>query len=408
MVSNYETAWELTKTLDDPLYRLSAEMQISVLSGEIALARETMTHWNHLLPELRRSLYEQYPDSRDWTAKLRQLLDEQTAAEIRTWAEWFESAQINPVNSALLTALDKLALEDDEQFWKLARVAALTEKLAELSNDEYQRHSVYRQAISLLIQTCLRDTEFPRSDEVFAELYEYLLEFLTLGPRNESASDLMLQLQKAVLKAQPERWREAYRRLSNWFAHPQPAFQVAALDAIELLVFYGAAPAFIHQWFRTWVEEIVDNPTTGVEELSVWRSLAEWMNIGDDLLSKLRDRLAQAAPNDLNPIAHLPADYQIAIFSLDQAASERARSILLEQNPGLDIRICTDTVNTRQVNTLARNADLVVMVTDKISHAVSYAVSPLAKGRIAFANRRGASTILRSINKFLQGVDQTP
>ena len=54
-------------------------------------------------------------------------------------------------------------------------------------------------------------------------------------------------------------------------------------------------------------------------------------------------------------------DLKIAIFTLVPDAAKRAKDILVERYPSLDIRINSDKVATTQLEQLAQNSDLVVL-----------------------------------------------
>jgi hypothetical protein len=402
-VSDYETAWVLTEALTEPIDQIAARAQIAFLSGEITLSREALKQYDPLFTEMRRMLDARHPDVRGWLDTLRRRLGLANAADIRTWDDWFRQAQEGAANDALLSALDALTETAGEDFWSLSGISQLTEHLANIENEQYQRSGVYRQAIMRLVTQCLEDKQFPRQREDIADLYDFLLQFILQDEHTEVNAGLVLRLNEAVLTNHPDQVGGAQKRLLAWFARPIPVLQPAALDALELLAKYGVQPASLYAWFRDWVEGAINNPNPDALELEVWLSFAVWIQAGEDILRNLRERIRQ---NDSveDRLARLPKGFQIAIFSFDIAASKRAQDILLARNTGLDVRICGAEVNNKTVEGLASTADISVLVTDKTSHDIFYAVKPLAQERLVYANRRGASTILRSIDNYLRNV----
>ena len=141
---------------------------------------------------------------------------------------------------------------------------------------------------------------------------------------------------------------------------------------------------------------MVTSPVANATLLSVWVSFAHWMQT-DDLATRLGERIAELRGQDVDPLTILPEKTQIAIFTFDAVAAKRTEKLMLERNAGLDVRICTEKSNNKQVESLARRSDYVILVTTCISHAIWYAVEPLATNRLVLPRSRGASSILQAL-----------
>jgi hypothetical protein len=402
-ISDYETAWQLTDILEHPLEKIAARIQISYLSQESTLVLETLKAYDRLYIENRRELNEFYPDVQGWLAEIMDRLGIEQQLIIQTWDEWFSIAQSDARHPALVSALDALPASTSETFWLREHIVKLTTYLAEVPNQHYLQHTVYRLAINQLVAICLDDEHFPRTREDIADLYEFLLQFLAQDERNERNTNFILRLQEANLVNQPSAWKEAATFFINWFGYPVPALQPGMLEALELLAFYGAQPANVFSWYREWAESVISVPQVDLPELEVWLSFGAWIQAGEDILRGLRKRVEALSNTYEDHLAQLPSGFQITIFSFDEAAANRARDILKNHNPQLDVRVCSERDNNKTVESLARNANLVVLVTSCISHAISYAVTPYAGERLVYPKSRGASSILKSIEEYLLG-----
>lgn len=402
-ISDYETAWRFTDALEYPLEKIAARIQISYLSQESVLVQQTVQEYDHLYIENRRELNELYPDAQHWLAQIKTRLGIEQQLIIQTWDEWFSAAQSDSRHPALVRALDILPESTRDAFWLREHIGILTMHLAEIPNQHYRQDGIYRMAINQLVTICLDDEEFPRIRADIADLYAFLLQFIAQDERNERNTNFVLRLQEANLVNQPSAWKEAATLFVSWFDDPFPALQPGMLEALELLAFFGAHPANLFPWYRKWAESVIGAPQVDLSELEVWLSFGAWIQGGEDILRGLHRRIEALKNIHEDHLAHLPSGFQIAIFSFDESASNRARDILIDHNPQLDVRVCSERDNNKTVESLASNANCVVLVTSCISHAISYAVTPYAGERLVYPKSRGASSILKSIEEFLVG-----
>jgi hypothetical protein len=169
------------------------------------------------------------------------------------------------------------------------------------------------------------------------------------------------------------------------------------LEALELFGTYTAEGALFVQWYRTWVTALVGHPHWDRADLEVWLSFGYWLQPGLDLIGLLEQRL-QKEQQSKDPIVELMKGYQIAIFTLDERSARRTRDILLDRNPTLRIDLCHDKVNSERAQALAKSANMVVIVTQCISHALFYAIEPHVSAPV-YPTSRGSSSILRKIEE---------
>lgn len=401
-ISDYETAWKLTDELDDAIQRAASRIQISYLSREGDLSIQALQEYSHLYIENRRYLEDLYPDVQSWVVDITSRVGAEENLIIQTWAEWFTTAETDPQHPTLIGALDVLPTLSTDAFWLQEHIYTLTKHLADVPNADYLQRGIYRQAINQLITICLDDEYFPRVRDDISDLYAFLLQFIARDERNERHTNFVLRLAEGVLASQPSTWEDILRLFIDWFNRPIPALHEGMLDALELLTFYGAQPAYLYSWYREWAESVISTPQVAITDIEVWVSFGEWIHAGEDILRSLHKRIEDRRSTDENRFAALPSRYQIAIFTFDEGAASRARDILMQHNPELDVRICSEKDSNKSVEALAKQADLVVLVATCISHTISYAIKPHAAERLVYPKSRGASSILKSIDEYLR------
>jgi hypothetical protein len=221
---------------------------------------------------------------------------------------------------------------------------------------------------------------------------------------NLSNGLILLQLVDALLRHNPARSMELFPHIAEWLRTPIAALESVALDALELFAEYGITSTLLATWYRTWVSHLLTLPThRDTLCLTCWLLFGTWIQPGDDLLRDLERALETAtaqAPED--PVSKLPVDYRIAIFSFDAAGAKRASDLLLMRNAHLKIDICTEKDLNELAKALARNANLVVIVTTCISHALTYGISPYLATSPVYPMSRGSTSIVRAIEDHLR------
>lgn len=87
----------------------------------------------------------------------------------------------------------------------------------------------------------------------------------------------------------------------------------------------------------------------------------------------------------------------LALYSLMEPAAERAASILRRRYPGLEVVTIADHVATTNLRTIARKADLVVVMDRAAKHAATEAIRA-ARGQrpISFASGKGSTSLIEA------------
>lgn len=186
-------------------------------------------------------------------------------------------------------------------------------------------------------------------------------------------------------------------RLTRWYDRPQPRLEDQACAMIELLSDFGVTPTTLAPWYRKWAEYLLELPSDrDWASAAMWRSLGSWTEAGQDLIAKF-DEITQAQSEKPSPITDLEPGFRIVIFTLRRSSASRARELMLARNSELDIEICTARDLDNRVKSLARSADLSVIVTSCITHALTYGITPLLRVPPVYPPSSGSVGILRAI-----------
>lgn len=98
------------------------------------------------------------------------------------------------------------------------------------------------------------------------------------------------------------------------------------------------------------------------------------------------------------------AGLRLALYSLETAASHRARDVLKQLYPGLRIDLAADEVCTDQLKSLARSVDLFVFAWKRSSHQAYYCVKDTVRSadRLLMAPGAGTCSLVETASKSLQ------
>lgn len=325
------------------------------------------------------------------------------ASPITDWLDWFIVANENRDDPRLKPSLSIVAAADD-RYWTAERVTLLAEPLVTFVTGGVVRTRSYgREVIHRLCDHFLRDHDFPHDDSTFVDVYEALyLGLLEQPDVNETTALALFRLAEARLRRNPILRDGIARDLCAWFAEPIPAMAHVALELLDLLAAYGIQGPALSSWYRGWVEALLAMPRQ-LDRLTLesWLLFGEWVQPGADLLNAMHQRLAAQGDQEDDPVAALPDNYRIGIFILSADRATRVADMLHRRNARLDIQICDDSVLTERARTLAQSADMAVVVTGCVKHALTYGIASYLHNPVYPASV-GSTSILRAIEQRLQ------
>lgn len=324
----------------------------------------------------------------------------------RTWADWFERLVTAPRDAQLPRALDHLI--EQAQSFDISSVRVLRERIAGVvEQSDLSGNAQVRRALEALIDALLKEVDFPNPELEYRSLYSLLFDCLLLfGQGNKEQTEKLLRLARVVIEdSLPRELENTVRDFKEWFGRPSPFLENQLLDAFDLLINYGARREHLLELYRNWLETLLDRPQSTRWErtqLELWLAFGEWLESGEDLLQPLRKRLSVLSQVEPDPVSTLPDGFRLSIFTLDPRAAERAKTVLMQRNPKLEVRICAETDMNRTVESLARNCDAAVIVTMCLTHAIFYGVEPLLSRKPIYPKSPSAGSIVRAVEDFIR------
>lgn len=256
------------------------------------------------------------------------------------------------------------------------------------------------QALPFLVAWLQRDADFPRA--VMSPIYSGLLTLLALGgPRGSTIYESSQVLVEALLASGLDR-----KNYSDMIADIDEiagdGFGVDMLYWVMAIVesFMGAASpdadareAFLHRILTRIL------PIFG--RLSRLQRLAV-SSLASELGWELPTSPATAAVSSGDDLASQLEGVRIAIYSLTESSSRRAKAALTEITPSVIVDINSDHGGTARLRALAENSDLFVMTWLSAKHAATDFIRAHRGARpLIYSQGKGVSSILRAIEEHL-------
>lgn len=400
---DYGAAWAAAETLEDPAEQARAMLEVAYLSDDLTHAEAALLQlWSLAQPEQEALL-----QSRRLAQIVFALVEAVSPAApdavlsgglLTDWLSWLAAAAADADDPRLSQSLPVVVTADD-RYWNAARVANLAERLTDLvAGGNSLSRSYLREAVRRLRDYFLQEPEFPRDDAAYADVYEALY-LATLEQRevNEAVSLALLRLAEARLRRTPAAREHVAAHLRGWLGDPVPALETVALETLDLLAAYGAQGAAQGQWYRGWAETLLASPRPLDRlRLESWLLFGEWIQPGADVLDALRTRLETLGARESDPVATLPSGFKVGIFTLSPDRAARVGDLLRRRNPGVEVVICDDKVLTDRARSLAQSADMVVVVTGCVKHALTYGIGPYLRDPV-YPESVGSTSILQAI-----------
>lgn len=398
---DYDTAFRYAQQISEPVERVARMIQIAALSHNGNAISEALAAYKQLSVQRRAQIGE---DIEIWLDVLQKQAP--TTSISRSWADWFDALLENELAAQLEESAEHLKAQTDNRIWTSQTASALSERLLLYADRADLRSNVLVQdVLSTLLDSLLQHPEFPQQGYVFQNLYDVFFMVLFEQNRvNEHNSSKMVRLAGALLQDDPARIDQIAKDVSDWFITPIAILEPIVLEAMDLLADYSVRLERLMLLYRNWLEELLAYPGWEPYNMEVWLRFGDWLHADKHLLSQLENRLQKTdeAPS-VSIFSQLPSGYRITIFSLRESSARRAKEMLENRNPNLDIRLSHEKTLTPQVEALARNSQIVVLVTTAMAHSLFYGVQPLlSKETIVYPDSAGTTSIIRAIEHHLQ------
>lgn len=332
----------------------------------------------------------------------------------KDWLSWFEAIFEGADTNTLYRSLEYIEENSDKEYWTLKRTEDLfgylgsmtfNPKTATSDDKRIARQTYFERAMNWLInQFVVEDHDFPREQNIFGDIYNTFFEYmLHLTPVREESADRVFRLADDRFSRNPDKNHDISLSLFHWLGIPRPDINKLAQEAFELSIQYGVGKEYLYNIYSEWIDRIIDTPVHyDVSTLEVWNSLGHWFGTGASHLTRLvQQRLDTLKSTAVDPIAKLPDNYRIVIYTLDETSAKRVEQLLLERQPTLRIALYTEKSATDRMNTLTQNADMHVIVWRCMKHNVYYKIKSYITDPV-LPTSRGSSSILAAIEEYAE------
>lgn len=321
-------------------------------------------------------------------------------APTSSWLTWFERLRDDKAWPGAVSRAAKGAAE-----WGMAAVlengdtisaiVAVTEQtLAEWAGE------ALRQALPYVLEAFLDDPPDARLSPVFSSLFELLATDDALSLSSLSA---LLRLGHARLSTTPSEYRATIDVVTTALerANTPSAVRLIA-DALEMLIVTPCASNSERTAAATRLTALAARwwPRVDAVDGALVRELATELGVGEFLPAE-----AEARPEheDGETEWDALAGLQIAMYSLNEGALERAVVALERACPKVRLKKFREFGSTDSMKEAARTADLFVIATKAAKHAATDAITHNRPPNKAteFAAGRGSSSLLDAVRRWL-------
>ncbi|MFC1900362.1 protein DpdD [Chloroflexota bacterium] len=317
----------------------------------------------------------------------------------KNWIEWIARLEEAPLAESQEFA--KIAASDwlvHDHLRTEADVRELAKSITSISPVAQDR---LFDTLPYLVQWVQNDDAWPENAmrPLYRAIYDHLMLQLSLRWQSEAAG-VARRLLYGMLQLGPD--IAEYTQLLNDIGDVlPPEAGTGDLDALmelaELTVTYSSPDPDVRQ--RLWVRII-----TTLSPMQTRLTRGELALVND--LGRVFD-MDQVFPVPTEMTQEMPAvpssldGKTVAIYTLTENVGERAKRLLGALHPGIRVDLVHDTVGSKQLETIARQADIFVICWRSAAHAATQIIERLrpAESTTLYPSGKGSSSILRVIEE---------
>lgn len=324
--------------------------------------------------------------------------------ERMTWNAWFQLLLSEYVTAETLEeGLRAIELPQGGMIWTDSALAQLSDMLVEVATAFLgtAQRNLLQTALPMLVSELSTHERFP--DHRGSDVYRYLLELMGIVlKRNPTSTGLWLNLAEGLLCLDAHAVNTLWKMANQWF-HVEPnnrskMMLPSFLSALELFYDYNAPQEELNQEWMKWTGAI-GNALQTIDRLTLdlWLEMGRLLQVSEDFLQQYAGAVAEEEKRDLLAVG---GSWRIAIFTLRVATAERAMKRIVTRNPNLKVVIVADETLTNEAKVHARNADVAVIVTSCLSHALFYGIQKYVKNKTVYPRSSGSTGIIQAIEDY--------
>jgi hypothetical protein len=381
------------------LENLRVLCQCAALSDTLEVREAIRTRYAQLRPKEQQQLR----STRTAAAVLDELLqgtaDNITVPLPQNWREWLKAMKRTTHWPKGIEIARRGATE-----WTLMDGNPDPQEFTELLLDVQER-SELRVSIPHLITSARLDAHWPRPE--WRKFYEAVMDVVASYTEG-SVDDLTVWGELAEVLLQLGIPHDRYVQICNdakdlWNANSSVAILDWAVEVIDTLLFYPCPDKTV----RTDLFVAVASRAHDFKRLLEARHCTLLRMLASDFQLPEWKEAFDTPPDvqdgaETSPYTRLDGK-MVAIYTLSERVSGRAKAMLEDLCPGVDVRINSDHVGTASLKNLAREADIFVVNTACAKHAATNFISANRKASAVtlFHNSRGTQSLLTLIERHL-------
>ena len=318
-----------------------------------------------------------------------------------TWVDWFrflKNGEKGPADLFLHEHTEETSLNFSTRFIDL-----LAECLDELVMDDQMRtreRGMILQGVSQLLNEYVREPQFPRAELgglylSFLRLWCVLYKGNTVGREH---GHILLEIGNALLRLNLNS-EEVCQTLEEWWrAKPARSQLYFALDAMELLE--REMPG-TESSANLWIEaaDVIKRGRSDLplSDREIWRNAGKRLGIESSAIAEYLPT-EDTTTEDVDILAKAGISHVAIVCLREEQASDAAKMIL--ERGQFHVTLVTSTVAGSET-TQACQADVVLFVWMSSTHAVFRAFDGFDRRRLCYVQGTGASSIVRSLERWI-------
>lgn len=328
----------------------------------------------------------------------------ETKAEV-TWHGWFTYFIEQPDGAEhshqLLRAMDTTR---GGIVWTNGVLELLAEQFAEIAMMSLNgsARSLLETALLMFLAELTTPEQFPK--DAALSVYDYCSELmLAHSKKNQTTMVYLQKLSEGIVYLDFTLAVTQFQRALAWFdISPSKMVLPYLQSALELYFDYGIQQQQLVDLWNHWSGTLGDSLLTlGLADLEGWYELGLLMSADTNLLSRIGHVLDQQNETATDVLAVLPPQ-KVAIFTLREHTARRAIDKLQPRNPKYTYVLCTNEALTAEAKAHVSSADIVVIVSTCLSHAIFYGIQPYLRDNVVYPRSSGTTGILLAIDNFIR------
>jgi hypothetical protein len=374
---------------------------IASMAEDDELVKDAVSAYHKLHPKRQQELREDLVVGR--MIEILDVPDKDTS--VTDWIGWLQGLLDKPEKFGKLREVaGKLPESWIPSKLKVDQLDAFCEMILEASLSDDQRiSSTFNECYPHLASSFLEEDKFPRLEfiDVYRQLFVVATEALTCSSNRALHT---LRIAEGVIEIDPDFLPRLEAKYLPWIQNGAMTekFSETVFEVMEVLAFKGISPEKLGNLWISAANFLNSLPSSNfsIAQVEVWKELGRFCGIGKKILTEYFPKAEEKPLKEEKNLQSRLTGKMVAIFTLMPEAAERVKKVLENRFSAVEVRINSDKGGTDQLRELAKNADLLLLVTQAMKHSAFNSIKQVADPKkIVYPEGRGSSSILRKIEE---------